>query len=160
MSLTVGAIINFLEKNIISSIFSSSNLTYKPYFLIALISVFFNQIRTTCFALLHVEQKGNNVLTLSLFNLLFLTIIKIKFVIFDELGAFGVLYATLLSSIVFALSSLFITRKSIRLVFNKNMISDSIKFSIPIIFHGGFLFVASDRIILEKYVTTFNDWNI
>ena len=147
-----------LHKNgawIVQTIFPNSNLTYKPYFLMGFISLFFAQIGNISMFMLQINKNGKHIFYGVMIALLIQIIFRIHYVYIEQLGAFGALKTQIIGSFFHMVIFIFFTKNYLVFIFNKRMLKSTILFSWPIIFHalGNYLFKYSDRIILEKYVT-------
>lgn len=152
-SFTLMIMINYLEE-IISFVFPKT-IGYNQMFLIGIISSFIVVFNTIFIALLRVQQKALLFMKTSIFLFCISLIINIIEVIIYERGAYGVLEATLISAIISFFVYFFIIKSFIVKKINLNMIINPLKYSIPLIPHSlsGLIFMYSDRIILEKYVS-------
>jgi len=136
-------------------VFPSGNVPFYPYLMLILITAFFSQISGFGTVILRVQQKGTSILKISVFTTIIQLILSIWLVVGERLGAYGVLLAGLIGGGIQSLVIIFTIRSHIIPVFRGIMFRTALKYSLPIIPHhiGGFLFIYSDKIILEKFVT-------
>ena len=123
-------------------------------FKLALIVAFFNTLSEYFRILLTTREKAKLFMKISLclFGIGLAT--NIVEVVILKRGAYGVIEASLILSVLSFIVFLFFNRNYLILKFNLEMLKSPIKYSLPIIPHAlaGVIFMYSDRIIMEKYV--------
>jgi len=153
-SVMLGMTFVFLNQ-ILSYVFPKIPVSTYVLFKLTLFTVFFNTITGNFLKiLLMVRERAKlfMVLALSLF-FIGLTINIIEVVVLKK-GAYGVVEATLILSVLSFIVYFFANCRLFVLDFKPAMLKGPIKYSLPIIPHAvaGVVFMYSDRIILEKYV--------
>ncbi len=115
-----------------------------------------NQLCSACNFFLMAFEEGFKILLRSVIVLPINLALTITFIAFYDMGVMGALIATLISTIITVIINILYLSKFIKLQFNFQLLKQAFKYSLPIIPHalGGFLFMTSDVIILEKYVPT------
>lgn len=115
-----------------------------------------NQLCSACNFFLMAFEEGFKILLRSVVVLPINLALTITLIAFYGMGVKGALLATLISTIITAVINLFYLSKFIKLDFKYRLLKEAFSYSLPIIPHalGGFLFMTSDVIILEKYVPT------
>jgi O-antigen/teichoic acid export membrane protein len=130
-------------------------LGYNNIFLLGIISSFFNVYLLIAIHLIRVQQKAKLFMKVSLSMFLVSLIINVLEVIVYERGAYGVIEASLITVIVSCFVYLYLVKEFFIFRFDFTLIWNPLKYSFPLIPHSlaGLIFMYSDRIILEKYVT-------
>lgn len=128
---------------------------YNEIFALGVISSFFGVFNSTFINLIRVQQKAKLFMKVSLVLFVLSLGVNITEVIILERGAYGVVEASLITVILSSIVYLFLVRNFFIFKFDFSKIIDPLKFSIPLIPHSlsGLIFMYSDRIILERYVT-------
>ncbi len=144
----------FLEE-ILIFVFPKTSENYYVLFQMGLLSSYFSVFISIFVKLIRVQQKAKLFMKISLLIFVISLIINISEVIILKKGAYGIVEATLIASIISTITYLFIVRKFFIKKIDLFLLIQPIKYSIPLIPHAlaGFIFMYSDRIILEKYVT-------
>lgn len=124
-------------------------------FKLALIAAFFNTITSVSIMLLRVREEAKLFMKISLSLFFIGLIISIIEVVVFKKGAYGIMEATLVNSIIGFVAYTFFNRHFFGLEFDITMLKAPLKYSLPVIPHAlsGLIFMYSDRIILEKYVS-------
>ncbi|MCG7489656.1 oligosaccharide flippase family protein [Vibrio sp. Of14-4] len=132
-----------------------SLIDHEKLFFIGVLSSYFGIFTSLFSSLIRVQQKAKLIMKISLGLFLFSLLVNIMEVIVLKRGAYGVIEGTFISSIVTFLTYYIVTRKFIILSFNYKLLIEPLKFSIPLIPYSisGLIFLYSDRIIMEKYVS-------
>jgi O-antigen/teichoic acid export membrane protein len=144
----------FYINEILSFVFPKT-VGYNEIFILGVIASFFGVFNSTFSNLIRVQQKAKLFMTVSLVLFVLSLGVNITQVIILERGAHGVVEAALISAVLSSIVYLYLVREFFIFKFDFSKIIDPLKFSIPLIPHSlsGLIFMYSDRIILEKYVT-------
>lgn len=139
---------------ILSLIFPKIPVKMYVLFKLTLAIAFFNTLTEMCKMLLMVREEARLFMRASIFLFLIGLVFNIIEVVVLKKGAYGVVEATLLLSVLSLIVYIFLNRRLFILSFRAKMLRDPIKYSLPIIPHAlaGIIFMYSDRIIMEKYV--------
>jgi len=139
---------------IISFIFPKT-IGYNNFFLLGVFTSFVGVYKSFFINLIRVQQKAKLFMKISLSLFVIILIINILEVIIFKKGAYGIIEASLISAIISFVVYLFMVKNLFILRIDFTMLKNPLKFSIPLIPHSlsGLIFMYSDRIILEKYVT-------
>ncbi len=142
-----------LGRNLISKVFTS--IPFYPFYSFAIASVFFSVFGVIPSIYFQVEQKAGKFVLLGLAQFFIGTILKVYFVVFTGKGADGVLLAGLLKTIIFLPFFVFIIVKIINFKFNKDIMKESMIYSIPLMpmILSAWILNLSDRIFIERYFT-------
>lgn len=124
-------------------------------FKLTIITAFFNMLTEFFKILVMVREKAKLFMQLSLSLFAFGLAVNIIEVMIFEKGAYGVVEATLILAIVQLIAFVFCCRSFLIGEFRPSLLINPIKFSLPVLPHAiaGIIFMYSDRIILEKYVS-------
>lgn len=147
-------ITNIYLDSILSIIFPKTPHEYYFLFRVTLIVVFCRVFSSVFTIIIRVREQANLFMRLSLsLFLINMSVALIEIVVLRR-GLYGMVEATLIGSILEALFYLYPIRKLYGWKFNPKMLIAPIKYSIPTIPHAlsGYIFMYSDRIILEKYI--------
>lgn len=144
----------FYIDEILSIVFSKT-IGYNEIFALGVIASFFGVFNSTFINLIRVQQKAKLFMKVSLILFVLSLGVNITEVIILERGAYGVVEASLISVVLSSIVYLYLVKEFFIVKFDFSKIIDPLKFSIPLIPHSlsGLIFMYSDRIILEKYVT-------
>lgn len=147
--------IHFLGEPLIQFIYPKAGISYYPYFLMCLVMVFFAQIAQVALRLLVVQERGLVVLKRKLIVILFGIAVGIYFVIIRDMRVMGALWGLVLTGLFDVIISLYLVRSFFVLKWKRDYFRLALNFSLPIIPHalGGYLFMYSDKIVMEKYVS-------
>jgi O-antigen/teichoic acid export membrane protein len=128
---------------------------YNDIFLLGIISSYFNIFVLISVHLLRVQEKAKLFMKISIFLFIISLCVNILEVIVFERGIYGAIEASLISILVSFFTYMFFTKEFLTIRFDKALIWGPLKFSLPLIPHSvsGLIFMYSDRIILERYVT-------
>ena len=135
-------------------IFPKADIPYFPYFMISLITVFLGQTANAAKNLLMVQELGGLVLGRSIAGALAGVVLGIVFVVYLQMGALGALMAGCLGGLFTMLLNIFLVRHFFVWSWNVEYFIQSLKFGWPIVPHavGGYLFLYSDIVIMEKFL--------
>lgn len=141
--------------DLVAMFFSSEKLAYRPQFQIGIWTVIVTLLQSACQVLIRVQEGAKKYLVLNLFYVTFNTFLSLIAVIYLNSGTVGILWANLIATLLSLLTFLYVVRDWLCFAFPVSDIVQSLKYSIPLIPHAiaGYLFMYSDRIILEKYVS-------
>lgn len=115
-----------------------------------------NQLCSACNFFLMAFEEGFKIMLRTVVVLPINLALTITLVAFFGMGIKGALIATLISTFITVIINLMYLYKFIKIDFKFHLLKEAFSYSLPIIPHalGGFLFMTSDVIILEKYVPT------
>lgn len=147
--------IHMFGDSITTLMFPNAGITYVPYFFLGVCTVFFNQIVIATNRLQKSREKGITVGVISVIAILIGVGIRMWLVVGLGMGAHGALLATLVTAGVHATILVVSASSFLTLRLEVAMMVDSLKYGFPLVFHafGGYLFMYSNRIILEKFVS-------
>ena len=133
--------------------FVFKNIDFVPYVLMGLAVLAFDAEYTLHRRMLEAQQKGKKVATVGLCAVVFSSITTLLMIGVLKLGAFGVLAATLLTSIgtlVFSVVDI-LKNKMLTVCFDKGLAKNMLKYSLPLIPHqiSGYLAALIGRIFLN-----------
>ncbi len=128
---------------------------YNEIFVLGVVASFLGVFNSTFINLIRVQQKAKLFMKVSLVLFVLSLGINITEVIILKKGAYGVVEAALISVVLSVMVYLYLVREFFIFKFDFFKIIAPLKFSIPLIPHSlsGLIFMYSDRIILERYVT-------
>ncbi len=146
--------INCFGGALVGLIFPRADIPYFPYFFISLLSVFAAQVSQVAQRLLVVQERGGVVLVRSVLAAFFGVAAGLYFVVYLDMKALGALLAALFGGVFLTGLNIWLVRDYFLLKWQKNYFMQSIKYSWPIVAHavGGYLFMYSDRIVMEKFI--------
>jgi O-antigen/teichoic acid export membrane protein len=147
-------LISIVGNEIIGFVFPTIEHQYAPLFIIGVLTMYFIQLSTVINRLLVVEERGTIVLKRTLVVQPLGVIVGIYLVAYLQLGIVGALLATLITAIATLLINVWIVKGYFRASWNGVRFKEALKYSWPLIPHalGGWLFMYSDVIIMEKYL--------
>lgn len=128
---------------------------YNDIFMLGIFTSFVSVFASIFINLIRVQEKAKLFMKVSLSLFVISLSVNILEVIIYERGAYGILEASLITSIISFFVYIFMVKEFFIFKVDFSMIIDPLKFSLPLIPHSlsGLIFMYSDRIILEKYVT-------
>ena len=146
--------ISIAGDKIITLLFPSIENAYFPFFFIGLFTVFLSQLSMVINRLLVVQEKGSVVLKRTLVVQPIGLIIGIYLVAYLKLAVLGVLVSVLITTMITLLINIWVVRGYFVKVWDKRRFKESYIYSWPIIPHalGGYLFMYSDILVMEKYL--------
>lgn len=138
----------------IDILYSKSDVGFWPYFFVSVVSIFFSLPAGITTAFFKVQEKGKQLLIVSAIGTIITTGLILYFVVVELMGVMGSLVGSAVGAFLTYLLHVFYFRSNFLFRFEKSMFIENLKFGIPVIPHalGGYLFMYSDIIILEKYV--------
>ena len=150
----ISFIIHLQGVEIISFIFPKTNIPYRPFFFLALIKVLLVQLSTVSNRLIIVQEKGGTLLLRSLFGNLLGIGLSLYFEVYKQMGAYGAILGGVIGKSITLTLTIFLVRKFFTIKWKYNYFKESLLYGWPIIPHavGGFLFMYSDKIIMEKFL--------
>lgn len=154
LSTMILILVLFNYKEIISFLFPKT-IGYDNLFVLGILTAYITVFNSIFIALIRVQQKAKLFMKVSVSLFFISLIINILEVIVYEQGAYGVVEAALISIVISFFAYAFLVKELFTLKFDFNMVLEPLKYSIPLIPHSlsGLIFMYSDRIILERYVT-------
>lgn len=128
---------------------------YNDIFVLGVWSSYLTVFSSLFINIIRVQQRSMLFMKASLSLFFISLIIQIFEVVVYERGAYGVVEATLISTLLSLIVYATIVREFFIFKFNLKIIIEPMKYSLPLIPHAlsGLIFMYSDRIILEKSVT-------
>ena len=147
-------LISIVGDIIVTSLFPSIENEYFPLFFIGLFTVFLAQLSMVIHRLLIVQERGGVVLKRTLIVQPIGLIAGIYLVAYLKLAVLGVLVAVLITTLISLLINVWVVRNYFVKAWDKKRFKESFAYSWPIIPHalGGYLFMYSDILIMEKYL--------
>lgn len=149
-----GFLLEFFGERLVALFFSNENLTYRPLFQIGVWTVLFSTFQSACQALVRVQEFAKQFLQYNFIYVILNAGLSLIAVVYLKLGILGVLGGTLIATVIVAALFLYSVRGWLQIAFPVGDIINSVKYSAPLIPHAiaGYLFMYSDRLILEKHV--------
>lgn len=146
-------IIGFID-DIISLAFPKT-VGYNELFIKGVLVSYITVYTTFAILLLKAKQKAKFFMIISIITFFISLIVNIIEIIVLKMGAVGIIEASLIVSIISFLFYVPTLKNYITTKIDFNIIRDSVSYSLPLIPHSlsGLIFMYSDRIILEKYVS-------
>lgn len=140
-------------KPLFQFLLKSENLTFNPYIILGLYTVFFGLPFGMLANLLRAKRKPKTYSLLHIAKFILLTISIIYFVVFLRQGALGSIRGGLITAFVFFLITLIFLRKEIVLKINSKIFYESLKYGLPLVPHQLLAWITnfSDRYILERF---------
>ena len=154
--LCISIIIYFFDA-INNVIFTNQNFSFYPFFLYALLTVLFTVLGSVFKSVLLFQQKASTVFFIE-FPISILNIGLYFFhIVFLEHGVLGSVLSSFYYSILTSIFFFAVTRSYFKLRFNYIYLKPSILFTLPLIPHAisGFIFISSDKLVLEKYLSIY-----
>jgi len=140
--------INSFGDKIIKIVFSGNNdLSYAPYFQIAVWTALPNLLIGSCLLLLQTLERGSLFFVVTAIQVAVNVSCGIIFVVFLKLGVLGVLWAQLISAVIGLLFVIWLIRDWLIITLRKfplKDIKDSLRYSLPIIPHMLSIYVYVD----------------
>ena len=154
LSSSITALLIYNLSDIVSFVFPKT-IIYEEIFLLGVISSFIGVFSSVFKNLIRVQQKAKLFMKVSLSLFVLSLIVNVLEVIVYERGAYGVIEASLITVVLTSIVYCFLVKEFFIFKVNLTLIWNPLKFSLPLIPHSlsGLIFLYSDRIILEKYVT-------
>jgi len=145
----------FFYMDVIISFLFPQTIGYNDVFILGLTTSFISVFTSVFTSLIRVLQKAKLYMKTSLSIFLFALVENVYQVIVLKKGAVGVVEASLWVSLVSFVLYAFLVKKYFTYKINLNVMKGPLIYSLPLIPHSvsGMVFLYSDRIILERYVT-------
>ncbi len=149
-----GAVIYFSLPFILGAVFPNTSTNHYELFEITVLISAVNVLSGAQTFLIRMREKAKEYMFLSMSLLLVSIAFTIIEVVVLERGAYGMMEATLLSSLLSLVVYYSYNKQYFILSFDYSYVKEPLLFSLPLIIHSlsNFIFMYSDRIILEKYV--------
>ncbi|WP_153559354.1 lipopolysaccharide biosynthesis protein [Roseimaritima sediminicola] len=140
--------------HLVAIIFPSANLPFFPLFFLALISLGISSLASVCVSLLQVQKRATRLLRISVVTTCVHFAASVLLVVVLQWGPTGVLTATLISGSVNLALLAYTVSDHFAWAFDASFIAPGLHYCLPLILHyyGGFLFISSDKIVLEKFI--------
>ena len=153
--LCISIIIYFFDA-INNVIFTNQNFSFYPFFLYALLTVLFTILGSVFKSVLLFQQKASTVFFIE-FPISILNIGLYFHIVILEHGVLGSVLSSFYYSILTSIFFFAVTRSYFKLRFNYICLKPSILFTLPLIPHAisGFIFISSDKLVLEKYLSIY-----
>lgn len=147
-------IVIILFKNQFNQIYSE--ISFYPFFLFALFSVFFASLQTIPQTILQIKEKPTTFISLGISLFILKSILILYFLIVMKEGAAGYLKAEMLSGFIFAPLYYIFIRDEIVITWNFSMLKSVMAFSLPILpgVISSWVLNLSDRIFISKFYST------
>jgi len=144
-------LLSMTTKTLAFYILDSANLYH--YFLISFASLWFSSLNEVGNNYFRATQQSLKYILLSFSKLILALSLNIYFICYLKYGVLGILYSTLLSSMVMSCVILFPIVKTTGLKFSKEKIKQMLKFGLPMIPSqlGAFVVHLSDRFFIKAY---------
>ena len=143
-----------LGDDIVTFLFPKSKVSFYPYFLMSLLCFLLSQVSGLVQFLLVAQQQAGIVLKRTAIGMVVGISMGIVFVVYLDMGIYGALSASIIEATVLCLLNLWYARKWIAFIWDYELSLTALRYSWPIVPHalGNYIFMYSDRIILEKFV--------
>ncbi len=139
---------------VVPSVFSS-NIVFYPYILIGLVTNFFSLFFVFPSALYRMQERPVPLTALNVTKGILTTLLTLILVVVYHGDAVGVLMSNFVVTAFFAIIFLYITAKNMIFCFDRDLIKDALRFSLPLL-PGSlayFLLSMSDRFFIERYLS-------
>lgn len=148
-------LIDINGQRLINILYSKNKMDYSPYFRIATWTAFLTILIQFLAAILIIEERAKDFFWASIISAFSITILTVLGVVILGKGVLGYLSAFLIGYIFSFIFYFYLTRKNFCLAFDRKLLKGPLNYSIPLIPHAlsGYIFMYSDRIILERYVS-------
>lgn len=135
-------------------VFPRAQIPFFPYFALGLVTMFFSELAIVMQLLLVVMEKGHLILVRALASTVLGLGLGLWFVVVMKMGAVGPLLAGACAAAVNTLLGAYLVREYFTLRWRKDFFKQSLHYSWPIVPHafGGYLFMYSDQLIMEKFL--------
>lgn len=129
-------------------------IDFYPYVIICLINCAIAPIFQYYQVYLQTTQKSKHFALNSFINFVITVFLNITFVVFFKMEALGILYAMLITTILFALYSLWYLKKEVIIIWSGKILKKSLSYSIPLLPHtlSGWLNGMLDRIFINRLI--------
>jgi len=130
------------------------DISFTPYVLICFINCAIAPIFQYYQVYLQTTQKAKHFALNGFVNFIVVVFLNITFVVFLKMKALGILYAMLITTIIFSLYSLWYLRKEVILIYSNKILKKSLSYSIPLLPHtlSGWLNGMLDRIFINRII--------
>lgn len=147
-------VLMFLFKDYVQLIFKS--IEFYPYFSITIITAYLGVFSLVPRALLQIKNMPYQYVGLSVLQLLIGSGLALWFIVERQEGALGMLKSILYTNFIVTPVYLYILSKNMRLKFDKTILVDSLKFSLPMApsILSAWVLNLSDRIFIERFFST------
>lgn len=140
----------------------TDDISFYPYFFIGSFYIVFALPRDLTTEFFKAQERAKRLAIISAFSTVIGFSMSLIFVVALELGATGQLIAISSNAFIFMIVHLIHFRKLLKLKFDLVIFKESLKFSLPVIPHalGGYLFMYSDKILLQNLLPFSSDKNL
>jgi O-antigen/teichoic acid export membrane protein len=141
-------------QTIIAFMFPKAQIKYMPYFFVSLLWLLFQQTGSVIGGLIIVQERGGLALVRAAFGTFIGISLGMFFVVHLKMGVLGALIGSACANFVILLLNIVLVRSYFVMTWNYSYFKKSVIYSWPIIFHAisGYLFMYSDRVVMEKFV--------
>jgi O-antigen/teichoic acid export membrane protein len=145
---------DFMGDSALKIIYPNSTLPWNPYYRITLITIVVTLIGNIFKGIIRTEEKGGLFLKWSFYITAGTIAFNFWQVVILRNGVLGILYANLFSALISLVVFFYLVKSRIQWHYEWKFVKPSMVYGIPLIPHalGGFLFLYSDRVVLEKFV--------
>lgn len=135
--------------------FLFKNIAIKPYYYYLIGLSWISAISTLPMTLYRAQEKAGTFVIINIIKSLLIMGFSIYFIIFKGFGAESALLANLIVTVIVTIFTYIYQLKDLKLSLNMKFIKESLIFSLPLLPHvaSAWIISASDRVILEKYVS-------
>lgn len=156
-SISAGILLSNLLPGIMESVFPNVPHSQYNIFNSAILIAILNIFQGINMAILRMREEAKKFMIISISLLLFSVSVTIMEVVVLNRGVDGMIESMLISSISSFIVYTIFNRKYFSLSFNLKYIKAPLMFSLPLIVNSlsSYIFMYSDRILLEKYVPTY-----
>lgn len=148
-------LIDINGQKIINLLYSKSNISYFPYFKIATWTALFAILIQLFSAILRIQERAKHFFIASAISAFLTTIFIVLGVVILKMGVLGYLSAFLIGYVFSFFIYFYLTKNNFVFAFDWSLLKGPLKYSLPLLPHAlsGYIFMYSDRIILERYVS-------
>ena len=130
-----------------------NNIPFKPYFLLMILTVFFEYMFMIPQVIWRVNKQANKFVIFSFSKMFLIQCLAFIMIVNYETGIVGRYLSNFIVNIIFALAVITIILKHSKIVFRMEQIKEALKFAIPILPAAllSIIYNAMDKLILGKY---------
>jgi O-antigen/teichoic acid export membrane protein len=154
ISVALTGVLMWVGSTLTDLIFPKADIPFFPYFAIVLVTLIVRETSMVAERLLMTQERGGALLRRYILGAPAAIAFGLWFVVLNRWGPAGALAATACTSLLMAAFALWMVRDCIGLRWRRDLLMPSLKYAIPLIPFalGGYLFLFSDRVILEKFM--------
>lgn len=153
VSVLIILILNGLGRTILPSL--SHGALPSLFFQLSIWTAFFTTLGLLPLTLLQAKEQPDRYVVLTLIRTLLVIGITLKFIVWDDRGAYGYLWGALLASAIMLIPSVLFVMKDVVLQWKATILRPALGYSLPLVPHdlSGWVLEYSDRVILERFVS-------